>query len=374
MNTLKKLGILADAGKYDICASNSTTRKPKGDNRVGKPTQVGVCTANTPSGCVNLLKVLYTNACTHDCKYCPNSGCEKRTVSFEPGELAGLFMKFFVRNYVEGLFLSSGVAGDSNKVMEKMVETVRILREKEKFQGYVHMKILPGTSYELVKQSSEIADRLSINVEAPNKSRFSDLTSTKDYKIDILRRIMWLKNMNLPAGFTTQYVVGAAGETDKEIIDMTNWLYEKAELKRAYYSAFIPVKNTPLEKGKQTPLIRENMLYRTDWLIRKYGYKKNEVLNALDNEGFLSFKKDPKTTIAEKTLKPIDLNQDSYDKILRVPGIGVTGAKRIIHLRESGLQINNLNDLKRIGSASRRAVPFVKIRGEMQSRLKAWSG
>jgi predicted DNA-binding helix-hairpin-helix protein len=282
-------------------------------------------------------------------------------------------MQFFIRNYVEGLFLSSGVAGNADAVMGKMLETVRLIREQHKFQGYIHLKVLPGVNRDLVKQASKLADRLSINVEAPNKSRFSELTSTKNYKTDVLRRIMWLKKLNLPAGFTTQYVVGAAGESDKELINMSAWLYEKAELRRAYYSAFIPVKKTPLEKGKPTPLVRENMLYRVDWLMRKYDYAKKEVFHTLNENGNLSLKKDPKTVIAEKTLGIVDLSNASYDRILRIPGIGVRNAKRIVSLRRSGISINSLKELKAMGSAYKRALPFVKIGGEAQSRLTHWN-
>jgi predicted DNA-binding helix-hairpin-helix protein len=179
MQTLDKLRILAGAGRWDICSSTHTKRKG---------VLPGICHSFTPDGrCVSLLKVLYTNSCIHDCRYCKNSNCNDQKVSFNPDELAGLFMNFYVRNYVEGLFLSSGVSGDPDIITEQMIETATIIRKKHGFNGYIHLKVLPGLSYEQIKQLSELSDRLSINLESPNKSRFSELSSTKDYKIDLLR-------------------------------------------------------------------------------------------------------------------------------------------------------------------------------------------
>ncbi len=370
MNSIEKLKVLAAAGKYDICSSWTTKRKNKSDDRLGSAEGYGICQSVTPSGCANLLKTLMTNACIHDCKYCVNSlGCKKRISSFEPRELSNLFINFYLRNYVEGLFLSSGVMGDAEISAEKIIETARILRREEKFEGYIHLKVMPGVSRDKIKEASELADRLSINIEAPNRSRFSELTSTKDYKIDILRRLSWIKQHKPSSGHTTQLVVGAAGESDKELIKMMRFLYEKMELSRVYFSSFTPVENTPLEKMSIVPRIREHRLYQADWLMRFYNFSEKELLGSLDDDGFLNLKKDPKEAIAEKMItNGLDVNRASYDELLRVPGIGLTSAKRIINMRKNK-RIETLKDFKRTGAVMRRAAAYIKTGGEKQVRL-----
>ena len=370
MKTIEKISILADAAKWDTCASAASNRKTTTDDRIGNAAKGGICHSYTQDGrAICLFKTLYSNVCSFDCKYCTNSSaCRKRTATYEPDELAKTFMSLYIRNYVEGLFLSSGVLGDSDKTTEKMIESVNILRNKYKFQGYIHFKILPGTSYELIKQASEFADRLSINLEAPNKSRLSEISNIKDFHIDILRRQRWIKNMKLPSGQTTQLVVGGSDETDKEILNMIDWEYKNFNLKRGYFSAFLPVPKTPLEHKGRTPLIREHRLYNVDFMLRKYNIPLKEFKSIMDN-GMLP-NCDPKVALAEHYFDgPVDINYANLSELLRVPGIGPMSAHRIIGLRNSGKDIKKYEQLNNIGVVLKRARPFIKVNGMHQKRI-----
>jgi len=389
LNTLQKLKYLGAAAKFDICQSSYSYRKVKNKKRIGNVVPSGVCHSILPDGrLVCLLKVLFTNKCVMDCKYCFNSACIKNSTSliktsFEPEELSELFLNFYIRNYVEGLFLSSSICSDLEKTMENMIETAKILREKYKFEGYIHLKILPGAPYSLIKEAAQIADRISINLEAPNKSRFAELSSTKDYKNDILKRLAWIKGLKLkkeytnegkkyiPSGFTTQFVVGAAGETDLEILKMSNWAYQKLKLNRSYYSAFKPIKNTPFENKIPTPSIREHRLYQCDWLLRIYKFDFKEIY--FNDKGFLPLDKDPKIYTALKFYKdlfPIEINEASYEELIRVPGIGPISAKRIIKYRmKKNTKITKFTQLLNMGVVLKRAKPFIKVNGRRQSVL-----
>lgn len=351
MNTLQKLDVLGAAAKYDACAASTK-------DRCGN-TQRGICHASLPDGrCVSLLKVLYTNACKHDCRYCANPVC-KTKATFEPGELAELTFQLYTRNYVEGLFLSSGVGGDEDKITEGMIECVRLLREKYRFEGYVHMKLLPGTSRDYVKRLCALADRVSINIESPDSSHFSELTSTKEYKTDVIRRLRWLTDERPAAGATTQFVVGAAGESDLDILSTVNKLYGKLSLRRSYYSAFSPVSGTELEGGKKTPLAREHRLYQADWLMRVYDFSFFEVRDTLDEHGFLSLSSDPKFMLASK-LEPVDANTAGYKRLIRVPGVGPRLARRIISARLHH-SLDGFRALRKLG-VSRKAEHFLAFR------------
>jgi putative DNA modification/repair radical SAM protein len=372
-NVKYKVKHLGMATKYDSCCSSASRRVVTSNDRIGDAACGGICKSFTPDGrCISLFKTLYTNSCKADCKYCSNStSCKKKQekLSYEPEELCKVFMSLYVRNYVEGLFLSSGLAGDQNAVMHKMVDTIKLLRTKFQFQGYIHLKALPGSDYSLLKEASGMVDRISVNVEAPNKDRLSDLSSVKDYKIDILRRQRWLKNMKLSSGHTTQFVVGATDETDLEILNMMNFEYQNFNLKRAYFSAFSPCKDTPLENKEKTSLLRENRLYNADWLLRVYKYEISELKDIINDQGFLP-KEDPKVVYARKYFdKAVDLNDASYADLLRVPGIGITSAKRIYRMQKSRIKIEKRAQLKNIGIVLKRAEPFLKIDGWNQKRL-----
>lgn len=369
MNTVEKIKILGDAGKYDICASSSCNRKSNGG--IGATAPAGICKSFTPDGrCVTLFKVLYTNSCTHDCAYCSNSTecSNKRVVKFEPDELAGTFMKLYLENYAEGFFLSSGIIHDADTTMTEMIDVVRLLRIKYLFRGYVHLKILPGTSQHLVKQASELADRMSLNLEVPSASRMKDISSVKDYKIDILRRHSYMKRYEVSSGTTTQFVVGGAEESDLEILQMTDWMYKRMSLKRAYFNAFIPVPKTPLEKKSREPLDREHRLYQVDFLMRKYGIKFREVKNNVFESGMLP-REDPKLVLARKIIsEPIKINNACKDDLLRVPGIGPISCNRIIRYRQNK-NISKYSQLKALGVVVKRAHPFIDLDGVVQKIL-----
>ena len=239
MNTEKKIKILGDAAKMDSCSCSFSNREiPK--DRVGDSSNCIIYHSFTEDGReISLYKTLLTNVCSFDCKYCPHAaGNKKEAAIFKPEELAKVFMNLFLRNYVEGLFLSSGIMKNPDFTAEMMLETVNLLRNKHKFQGYIHLKILPGTSYELVKQASEVADRVSVNLEAPNASRMKEISSVKDFKIDLLRRQAWIKRMKVASGQTTQYVVGASDESDLEILKMVDWGYKNLDLIKSHFSVF----------------------------------------------------------------------------------------------------------------------------------------
>lgn len=381
MNTLEKLKILGGGTKWDVCTPAKTKRKLSGENRIGAPYSAGVCRSFTPDGkCVSLLKVLQTNACIHDCKYCIHStGCtKKQKATFEAKELADLFMQMYVRNFVEGLFLSSGVCGSAELACEKMLDTVSILRNKYNYQGYVHLKIMPGANPSDIKALSGLADRVSLNVEAPTRGAFSELCTTKDYQTDVLRRLSWVQKIKgkweISSGATTQLVVGAAGETDLDYINCLQTLYADFGVKKAYFSAFDAQGNTPLENSKSIPLVRENFLYRLDWLLRFYHFSFDEVKGMVDERGMLPLNVDPKMGFAlqHKELFPLDVNNASFEELLRVPGIGLASAQRIFDAQEKG-KIKSVQELKNFGVVLKNALPFLGIGGR-QTNLNGFLG
>jgi len=385
MGFLEKLKILGESAKYDLCASTASTRTADrsivDQFGIGKTVAGGVCHSFTPDGrCVSLFKVLLTNRCSNDCAYCNNRvGRDCPRVSFEPKELVRIFMALYERNYVEGLFLSSGIPGDPERSMEKTLNVVELLRKREKFNGYVHLKIMPGSNYDQVKHACEIADRVSVNVEAPSQSRLSELSSTKDLKTDILKRMDWAKSfadkgqMCFPAGQTTQFVVGPAGESDLEILQLMQQLYEKVRLRRAYFSAFDPVPGTPLERVPKTPLAREVRLYQADFLYRKYNFSFRELKTLLNDHEMFNLSTDVKVVYALQNpdLFPVDINEESttLENLLRVPGIGPKSAERILEARRAGFRFTKKEELARLGVVIKRARPFLEIDGCRQARL-----
>jgi len=340
VNILEKVRILGSAGKWDVCASSSSSRKVASGDRVGDVAAGGICHSFTDGGrCVSLFKTLLTNDCSFDCKYCQNSvHCGKQTAEYEPQELAKVFMHLYLGNYVEGLFLSSAVAGDPDSTTQKMLDTVRLLRMEHGFQGYVHFKVLPGTNQDLIRQAGEHADRLSINLEAPSSSRMSELSDIKDFDADIVRRQKWISQMSISSGQTTQMVVGTSDETDREILDTATWEYDEIGLRRVYYSAFQPLEKTPLEGRDKTPL------------------------------GNLPAG-DPKVHLARATLEgPVDVNTAPYEELLRVPGIGPQSAQRIMSMRTAE-GVTSRSQLANMGIVLKRADPFIKVGGRTQKMM-----
>lgn len=373
MDTLEKLKILTEAARYDVCASTGCGSQPWGMKGMGNVTRMGVCHSFTPDGrCVSLFKVLMTNQCINDCLYCVNRRSNDRPKAcFSERELADLFMEFYKRNYVEGIFLTSGIAKNAEETMEKMIRVAEILRYEYQFKGYIHLKVLPGVEQCLIDRGARLANRMSINIESPTTKCLDLICPEKDLKRDLIapmltmKKIIDNKDKRIPAGQTTQMVIGGAGESDQEIMTTSDWLYQKINLRRVYYSAYVPVadgdKNLPVAKA--VPLKRENRLYQTDWLLRRYGFSLEEL--PFDVNGNLSMDIDPKLAWAMANLDkfPLEINKVPYSILLRIPGIGERSAGRIVNLRKDH-KINSLEELKNLGAVIKRARDFILINGQ----------
>lgn len=374
-----KLDTLSQGTKHDMCTSSLSARVANQNEVFEDEIRPVYYPPFTTTGCsVSLFKTLFTNYCTHDCKYCQNSteyNGHKKIYSYTPEELAKITISLYKGKYIDGLFLSSGISSDENITTEKMIETIKILKERYNFAGYIHFKVLPGVSYEYIKQASEIADRLSINIETPSNNYLSELSSTKNYVKDILKRQNYIKKLelkkNLPSGQTTQLVVGACRESDFEIFKRVIKEYKEMMLKRVYYSAFNPLQGTPLEKTSEQPMWREHRLYQLDWLYRIYNFSEKEIKIAFNEEGFLN-NKDPKLQIALKTFDSgIDPNEASYDELIRIPGIGPKSAYRIINFRKRN-NIFKREQLLNLGVKIKNATPFLKINGAEYIKIDKW--
>lgn len=381
MNREEKLKILAGAAKYDAsCSSSGSTRANTADG-IGNAAFGGICHSWAADGrCVSLLKVLMSNDCKFDCRYClSRSSNTIERATFTPEELADITINFYIRNYIEGLFLSSAVYSTSDNTMADMVEVCRLLRNKHKFNGYIHFKVIPGAAPELVEQAGLLADRLSVNIELPSESSLKQLAPQKSRKgilgpMQQIGETFWQSQKEqkrsrfapqfCPAGQTTQMIVGASKESDYNILNLTEKLYQKMQLKRVYYSAYIPINNDEMLPAVTSapPLIREHRLYQADWLLRFYKFNADEILSPEFPE--LDEKIDPKAAWAIRNfdLFPIDINRASYDLLLRVPGLGVTSALRIIKARR--VTAIREQDLKKIGLVMKRARHFLTINGK----------
>ncbi len=371
----EKLHSLGEGTRHDVCASTFSPRKAP---------LPGICHAFTQDGrCVSLFKTLYTNHCTHQCSYCTNAAScrnKSRTFSYTPKELAEITHSLYRSNYIEGLFLSSGAGRDEDRITEKMIETVRLLRQKFAFGGYIHLKVLPGSARAHIQEAAELADRVSINLEAASASHMNEICTTKNYENDILQRQKYIRDILkgagkskyiLPAGQTTQLIVGAAGESDEEIFQRVLYEYGEIEVKRAYYSAFSPQKGTPFENKKTQPLWREHRLYQMDWLYRIYHFQPDEICHAFNENGFLC-NADPKMAIARVSMdRPLDPNTSTMQELLRVPGIGPTSAQRIVAYRKRQ-PIGSKAELAAMGIRIKRAAPFLKINGWRDTTLEMW--
>ena len=369
MGRLEKLYILGTAARYDACASPGSEQKRWISQRRRSQEDFGrgIYRSFLPSGgCVSLFKVLQTNACVNDCFYCAHrcSHMHRRT-EFSPDELARTFMELLQRRYVEGLFLSSGVMGSPDTTMEEMIKTVEILREKYRYRDYIHLKIIPGAGRDLVMRATELADRVSVNLEAPNDKRLKIIAPDKNIKRDIIQQLFWARDQHkkglVPAGITTQFVVGPAGETDEELIRSTDWLYRNIGLARAYFSGYSPV-GGPLGEELSPTAIREHRLYQADWLLRKYGFSFDEIL--FEGDGNLSLEVDPKMAWALRNHEhfPVEINKASYEVLLRIPGIGDVSAGKIITARRR-CKLKSLDGLKGMRIPLSRARNFILLDG-----------
>ncbi|MHA2197407.1 MAG: helix-hairpin-helix domain-containing protein [Promethearchaeota archaeon] len=422
---LEKIRVLGENSKYDICASTASSRTEKypklfgnSKNWIGATARAGICHSYTPDGrCMSLFKTLYTNKCIYSCKYCFSHSYRKK-MSFTPEEYARTFMKLYSMNVVEGVFISSAICGSADRTTEEMLEAIRLLRFKYNFRGYVHFKCLPGVSQFLLKEAISLSDRISINTEASSKDHLAEIAEQKDFNNDIITRQRWLKQIRikhndealkimkdmkqdnelnyqekmikdrredgykkyrwdgapiLNSGQTTQFVVGAAeNESDYDLLKRIDWGYKKIDLRRAYFSSFIPIEGTPLASKQAASLAREHRLYQSDWLLRIYHYKLNDIEKILTGEENLP-PGDPKIHLAREYFRDHDLvdpNKATYQELLRVPGIGPISAKRIINLRAKKFVFKKRQNLKSVGVVLKRADPYLLINGKNQTTLQ----
>ena len=389
MDLLEKLEILSDAAKYDAACTSSGVRRAFQPGKIGNTSSsiAGCCHSFSADGrCITLLKVLMTNCCVYDCKYCINRRSnDTRRAAFTPKELAELTIEFYRRNYIEGLFLSSGVVRNPDYTTELMVQTLRLLHHEYGFNGYIHAKAIPGTSPELVQQLGLLADRLSVNIELPSEAGLQTLAPDKT-KQAILRPMGLIRDQAAnskqelakykhapafaPAGQSTQMIVGATQDSDRHILHLTQSLYDKYHLKRVFYSAYVPVVEHSLLPSPDTkpPLLREHRLYQADWLLRFYGFRAEELLD--DQHPDFNPLIDPKCSWAISHLEqfPVEVLRADYELLLRVPGIGPVSARRIIAARRTA----NLKfeDLKKLGVVLKRAQYFITCGGRVRSGLQ----
>ena len=368
MSTLEKMQVLADSAQYDLCDYVSHSKS----SQVNLP---GIYHATGHNGCkIPLFKTLMTNKCKNDCKYCINQSKRNFTrLELSPEELSRAFLHYYNNGYVNGLFLSSGIGDTIDNTMEKTIETARILRKDYGYDDYIHLKIIPGASKDSIKRAMSLANRVSLNIEAATKDGLNEITSTKDYNKDILKRLDWMnqiakKNPSFAkSGHTTQLIVGANDETDLEILKRMESLYKKVDLRRSYFSAFSPVEGTEFENKESCNTDRTAKLYHADALISDYKFDVKELV--FDENDKLSLKEDPKILAArEMDIFPVEINYASYKKLIRVPGIGPKSARKIMAIRKNK-PFKKLEELQRIGVVVKRAEPYIKLDGNYQSAL-----
>lgn len=371
----EKLEILADAAKYDVSCSSSGGNRQNKNKGLGN-TGSGICHTYTQDGrCVSLLKILLTNHCIYDCAYCVSRRSnDVKRAAFTVEEVVDLTISFYRRNYIEGLFLSSGIFKNADFTMERLVRVAKKLRLEHNFHGYIHLKTIPGASDELMREAGLYADRLSVNIEIPTESGLKLLAPEKDHK-QMMEPMGFVKNQLIqykeekkiikstpkfaPAGQSTQMIVGATNENDLQIIKVADHFYNNFKLKRVYYSGYVPVlaDDRLPALGSQVPMVRENRLYQADWLMRFYGFQADEILDR--SNPFLDLEVDPKMGWALRNVHqfPVNMQTASLEMILRVPGIGVTSAHKIVKARR--FQTLSLEHLKRMGVATNRAKYFI---------------
>lgn len=378
MEIQEKLEILTDAAKYDVsCSSSGSNRQNK--KGLGNASFSGICHSWSEDGrCISLLKILMTNKCVYNCEYCVNRrDNEIRRAEFTPREVADLTINFYKRNYIEGLFLSSGIVESPDKTMEKLIEVATILRGEYNFNGYIHMKAIPGASGALIKTLGLLIDRMSINIELPTENSLALLAPQKSYtkifspmnniKNELIQNLEERKKYKkapkfVPAGQTTQMIVGATGENDLTIINRAEALYKAFDMKRVYYSGYVPVVESKLTRGiEKTPMLREHRIYQADWLLRFYGFKANEILNA--KNPYFDLRIDPKANWAIENIElfPIEINKASFEQLLKIPGFGRNYALRIINARKFAAL--KYDDLKTLKISVKRAKNFITVGG-----------
>lgn len=388
MSTLEKLHILSDAAKYDVACTSSGSERQNDGTGIGNCVKAGICHSFSADGrCISLLKILFTNECIYDCKYCINrSSNDVKRASFTPDEVCNLTIEFYRRNYIEGLFLSSGVWKSPNFTMELLYQTLLKLRTEYHFQGYIHVKAIPGADPEMIRKVGFLADRMSVNLELPTAEGLRKLAPHKNRK-NILTPMRLVQNgmtenkheipiyrnapRFVPAGQSTQMIIGATPESDYQILNVAESLYKNFELKRVFYSAFVHVNedsNLPARTETGPPLLREHRLYQADWLLRFYGFEAKELLSE-KNPNF-NVLIDPKCNWALEHLEiyPVEINRADYYTLLRVPGIGYKSASRIVKARRLG--VLDFTDLQKMGVVLKRALYFITCNGKMMYPTK----
>lgn len=378
-NILEKLRILADAAKYDASCSSSGSKRANTTKGLGNSEGMGICHSYTEDGrCVSLLKILFTNHCIYDCAYCVSRrSSDVKRAAFTVDEVVDLTINFYRRNYIEGLFLSSGIFKNADYTMERLVRVARTLRTQHNFNGYIHVKAIPGASPELLHEAGLYADRLSVNIEIPSEASLQKIAPEKNYNdiITPMNYLRWekekysdekphIKNtpLFLPAGQSTQLIVGASPENDRHILRLASSLYQKQKLKRVYYSGYVPIATDKRVPDLSTPpLARENRIYQADWLLRFYGFAVDEIVSEMNPD--LDLEIDPKLSYALRHPEqfPVDINRADYEMVLRVPGIGVKSAKKIISSRRH--QHLHVDHLQKIGVVLKRARYFISCPG-----------
>lgn len=385
----EKLSILADAAKYDVSCSSSGSKRKNTDKGLGNAEGMGICHTHTEDGrCVSLLKILLTNHCIFDCAYCVSrKSNDVKRAAFTVQEVVDLTINFYRRNYIEGLFLSSGIFKNADYTMERLVLIAKKLRTEHHFNGYIHLKAIPGASDELLKEAGLYADRLSVNIEMPTEKSLQLLAPDKKRE-DMIKPMKFLKNeiiaykdekkalvkapLFAPAGQSTQMVIGATPETDWQILKLSEGFYQQMHLKRVYYSGYVPVSNDNRlpALGTPVPMIRENRLYQADWLMRYYGFAADEIVTT--DDPFLDMQIDPKLNWALRNLHqfPVDINKADLELIKRIPGIGLQSAQKIWEARK--FRTLTWEHLTKFNIAANRAKYFVNLKVD-DLRLKDYT-
>ena len=388
MSVMEKLRILTDAAKYDVACTSSGTSRGNDGTGLGNCVQMGICHSFAADGrCISLLKILFTNECIFDCKYCINRRSnDVPRASFTPDEICELTIEFYRRNYIEGLFLSSGILKSPDYTMELICAALEKLRKVYRFQGYIHVKAIPGASEELVQRAGFLADRMSVNLELATAEGLRTLAphKTRDKILKPMRLVQNGRSQNayelkvyhhapsfVPAGQSTQMIVGATPETDYQMLHVAETLYQRFDLKRVFYSAFVSVnvdRALPAKTDQGPPLLREHRLYQADWLLRYYKFEAKELLT--EEEPNFNPLFDPKCNWALRHLEyfPVEVNRASYEMLLRVPGLGYRSAGRIVRARRLGTL--DFQDLKKIGVVLKRAMYFLTCNGRMMYPVK----
>jgi predicted DNA-binding helix-hairpin-helix protein len=378
MDLREKVDVLGQAAAFDCEGPPQLNREQRKAQFIEHSR---VMVSHPQRGQIPVMRTMQTSACERNCHYCPfQAGRNYRRVSFKPEELAAAFDQMQRKKLVDGLFLSSGIIGGGVKAMDPMLDTVDIIRRKYEYQGYIHLKVMPGAQTSQIERAARLADRLSINLEGANESRLSILAPKKNFWQELLPPLYWLGQNRAglgpwvkPPSLTTQFVVGPAGESDQELLTTANTLYQETGLSRAYYSAFRPIRDTTFADQPKTDPLREHRLYQADWLLRFYGFNFAEL--PFDAQGNLSLASDPKRVWAEANLRqrPLEINQAGRAELLRIPGIGPKSADAILAARRQG-RLTELQQLKQLGAQAGNAAPFILLNGRRPEHQLALAG